>query len=223
MLLNGPLQSRRGLLAAGFVGLSARALIRERTEELTSIDLDGLIDRVRPLARHAVRTPGGDDTPYLLHTAALLARLEVPAADPASSEQPIRFETLVFHRPLLIYAIRMAPGARFDLHDHLDYSGVLRVVSGSVEAKHYEFVDHECRDDPEVELRETSHLRLGAGSVAILGRRRDNLHDVTAGPDGAYLIDLFTHDHNRSRSREFRIKPEPDRPDGLIHRAIRID
>lgn len=230
--------TRRGLLAASLVwgGLaSLLAAPRARansaadagaepggTGTLGPIDLEHAVRAMRDEARIQVAAGSGNEEAYLHFVGSLLARTTNPGAQaPELGDRRIRFRTLVYHQPLLLYAIRMAPGARFELHDHRDYNGVIAVLEGSLVCRHFEWHDRTrpAADAESFLIRETSTLRLGPGGSATLAQVRDNLHEVVAGPQGALLLDAFTHHHPDARSFELEWDTDPEDAEQGLYRA----
>lgn len=51
-------------------------------------------------------------------------------------------------------------------------------------------------------LQETNRAWLGPGRFSLLTRRRDNVHEFRAGPDGARVLDLFVWLDDGARSHD---------------------
>lgn len=226
-LLGGAL----GLVGSGFCRASEPA--KAAAAELGDLELDALVASVRALARGWREAPNAADgrfeERYLAALASLLTRLgevELPGLELAPGSDPFDFASLVYYPPISIFAIAMAPGARFDLHDHRRANGGLCLRSGSLECRHYEFVDPAAAAESGAQapaagfdLRRTSTLALRSGQTATLGTERDNLHELVAGPEGAVLIDAFCFLGPELRSREVELLDPSVALPGEIRRA----
>ena len=65
-------------------------------------------------------------------------------------------------------------------------------------------------------IRESNRCVLTPGVVTSLARRRDNIHDIVAGPQGAVMLDVFTFFTKQAGSHWLKLdKTQPDEDDGL--------
>ena len=92
------------------------------------------------------------------------------------------------------------PNARIPLHDHPGMRVHTRVLQGTLRADTFDVLEH---DGPGRRLlcRRAPPLELTAGDVASLDERRANLHALTAGPEGAAMLDVFSPDYDPANGR----------------------
>ncbi len=96
--------------------------------------------------------------------------------------------------PLAIYDIQFEPNAIIKLHDHKDYNGVIYVLDGEIQVKNFDFYGKrpDNNDDKEFLIQKTQEAVLTKGMTSTLMRKRNNIHEVTAGKQGATVVDVFT-------------------------------
>ncbi|WP_169978510.1 cupin domain-containing protein [Tautonia rosea] len=186
------------------------------------LDFDGMVDRLRPLARRLVAEDDPDEETYLRAVAELLSRLD-PIPEPWSEPRfppggDQAYGLSLWYPPLVVFEIVMKPGAVIELHDHRFYNGVLMAVEGRVQVRNFEIFDRE--DLPpmgeEFLIRQTASRALEPGQSASLSRTRDNLHEVRAGDREVRLLDVFTYFRPEARSFEIAFDDRPiDRDRGL--------
>lgn len=105
-------------------------------------------------------------------------------------------------RPAVItHQLHVAPGGRIPLHDHRELFGAIVVASGELEIRSFDIVAGDASTE-QVTLRESNRAWLVPGRFALLTRRRDNVHEFRAGPNGARLLDLFAWLREDSRSHD---------------------
>jgi hypothetical protein len=170
-------------------------------EAVAATALDRFLVEALDDARAITAAARPDEEAYLARIAArLLALPALPTSlfhdggGPRSARAPRG-------RPLVVMQFRLAPGKGFKLHDHRDYNGVLCGLEGAADCRNFDFVDaatsrpatRPAAKSREFLIRETVRTTLKPGVVSTLSRTRDNLHEVTAGPEGARLLDVFTH------------------------------
>lgn len=165
------------------------------------LSLEEMVALLKPRAQELVTSPVPDEDAYLRMVAGVLARVRrEPGAVP---DHPIRFDSLADQRPLVVYEIRMAPGARIPLHDHRHYNGVIMGLSGSCRCQYFDILppdgagawdtpDQVPPRDRDFRIRLTRDCVLTPGAVGALSRRSNNIHELVAGPQGAQLMDVFT-------------------------------
>ncbi|WP_153301842.1 hypothetical protein [Endozoicomonas arenosclerae] len=81
------------------------------------------------------------------------------------------------------------PDGFIPYHDHSDCNGVMRVLKGEVTTRNYDLLEQTLEG---MVLQPSAQAWMTAGRMASLSRHRDNVHQVTAGPDGALVLDVFT-------------------------------
>jgi hypothetical protein len=170
------------------------------------------VRQVRPQARALISAPVPDEEAYLRAAGDLLQQLEtVDTWRPPRGDQPYSMDTTAYVPPIVLFRIRMEPGAVISLHDHRHYNGILSCIDGSVRCRNFDIVPEPGQildiaagevppKDSEFVIRQTHDQVLRSGMRSSLTRARDNIHEVTAGDEGCVLMDLFTHFRSDARS-----------------------
>ncbi|MDJ0522374.1 MAG: hypothetical protein QNJ90_09930 [Planctomycetota bacterium] len=214
--------------AAGAVALLARTgETREPpkvADPFAPLTFEKVVEQLRPLAGVLLTLDQPNEEAYLHTVAALLHRVQPIPASSGKSSRPMKMSALARHRPLVVYEIDLKPGAKIRLHDHHDYNGVIYGVEGAVEVRNFDIVTPQKKGrspdrDKEFDIRETTRGLVTAGRVSSLSRRRENLHEVVAGKDGARLIDVFTFFSKEARSRYLEFDDKPHGKDKRLYRA----
>jgi hypothetical protein len=202
-----------GLLAAGCRSVSSRP----------GEGLEELLQRIRPLARDLLRQPGGAtaeaEEAYLRLVTDSLLRLQPEPEWRSEVGRAVAMAGRAYVPPVALFEIRLARGARLELHDHRDYDGVLAALDGSVAITSYHFANADgthrsvLRDGVPTEasflVRRTGARLLRRGGTASLARDRDNLHELVAGPSGCRLLDCFTYFEAGAGSHELVLDRDP--------------
>ncbi|MGI9283032.1 MAG: hypothetical protein ACR2PX_25835 [Endozoicomonas sp.] len=81
------------------------------------------------------------------------------------------------------------PDGFIPYHDHSDCNGVMRVLKGEVTTRNYDLLEQTLEG---MVLQPSAQAWMTEGRMASLSRHRDNVHQVTAGPEGAMVLDVFT-------------------------------
>ena len=191
---------RRELLRLSFWGLAGLCVGGPRTLAASSgmsTTWEGWIEEAHRRAERIVQQSAAAEERYLIDLAASLRRLDSgPDEDPErlrSRMGDVDFELLYRERPVLALQFRMPPGASLPYHDHQHQNGVMKIVSGGLTLQSFEPVGEMPPRGETFLVEKTADRRLGAGEVAFLGRQRDNIHGLTAGPGGAVVLDFFTN------------------------------
>lgn len=170
------------------------------------------VRQVRPQARDLIGSSAPDEEAYLSAAGDLLAQLEtVDSWRPPREGQPYSMDTTAYVPPIVLFRIRMEPGATISLHDHRHYNGVIVCTEGSVRCRNFDIVPEEGKPldiaagevppkGSDFVIRQTHDEIVRAGGRSSLTRARDNIHEVTAGDAGCTLMDLFTHFRPDARS-----------------------
>lgn len=207
----GVVVERRIILKLGLLGAAGLALpglsgCRQTatTEEATAppLTLAQMTDILRPQARTLIQAPVPDEEAYLRQVAALMLRL-VPQAPTAGQPRNYQLSEVFNERPLVIYQIKLAPGASIPLHDHRHYNGVLMGLSGACRCRYFDIMppagakgfdtaDGQPPTGADFLIRPTRDCTLAPGVTGHLSRTKNNLHELVAGPDGARMLDVFT-------------------------------
>ncbi len=202
-LLVGP-----GVLRSGKAGAS------EAGEQFGPLNLEEFIAQADPLARALAGGTEPNEEAYLLHLASLLCRL---GPQPLGAERPRRMMRSHYYKPhFAVMQINMAPDAVLPYHDHRDYNGVILGLEGSVRARNFEILGDDLipPGDKQFQIRQTADTVLEPGRISTLTRRRDNIHDLRAGTQGARLLDVFTFFPGSQGSHYLEVDETPleDRP-----------
>lgn len=191
------------------------------TTELGPLTLDEFKVQAERLAEELVRTKGEQEDAYLHQLASMLCRLSATPSFDRVSDRPFQMKGEHRSANFAIMQIKMKAGAALPFHDHYEYNGVIIGLEGAVRTRSYEMVDGDPRppaDEPFL-IRETVDTLLTPGRVSTLSRRRDNIHDLRAGKDGARVLDVFTFFPKRQGSREMIVEPKPIDEAGRVYRA----
>lgn len=171
------------------------------------------LDQVYPLTKKLVASDGKDEQAYLMTVAAAMSRI----ADPAASLRSTMRDFMRKHRedgkrfPLAAVSLRLRPGRGFTHHDHRDYNGVIMGIEGEVRVRNYDILGEDLvpPDGKTFQIRETRDDLILPGRFSTLGRRRDNVHDLVAGPDGGRVLDVFTYFEKGARSFFLDVEKKP--------------
>lgn len=222
----GVVVARRAFVFGAMVG--GAALLggcRSASTRLAVVDeeraLEDLVHALRPRARALIAAQAPDEEAYLEHVARSLARLPPPRVgvdDVAAGKWDM--DARCWFRPIAVFEMRLAPGARLGLHDHRDYNGVLSCARGSVRCTNYDIVGdvpaaRALKGDEPFVVAQTSDSTLRNGDLSTLSRGARNLHELESGSEGAVLYDLFTYFDASARSHDVELGPAisaaPDR------------
>lgn len=195
-------------------------------DPLATLSFDEVLAQLRPLADRLVTLDQPNEEAYLHTIAALLHRTRPLPSSTGYERLPgkTKMVHLANHRPLVVYQIDMEPRAKIRLHDHHNYNGVIFGVSGTADIRNFEIQAstkkrRKRKGREEFDIRETVRVRIDAGRTSSLSRKRDNIHEVVAGKDGARLIDVFTFFTKDARSRYLEFDDKPRGRDKDIYRA----
>ncbi len=223
----GVIIERRSILRSGswlgwsmamtLMGLSGKAAADEEqaiagiAEQLEAHEF---VYQVHKDALELIRSNTPDEELYLRSVSRLLDRVRSPTPwRMFEAGKGLQMDMSLYFPPVVMYQIRMEPGAIISLHDHRHYNGVLVVTEGDVRVRNFDLVDPQGNaisvvasetDTPqkEVLIRETKDQRLMKKQSSTLTRDRDNIHQVEAGENGCLLLDFFTHFRPEARSYE---------------------
>ncbi|MEM7166810.1 MAG: hypothetical protein AAF581_15205 [Planctomycetota bacterium] len=214
-------------LGSQLLGGPAHAAIADSTTGAASllggkIAFEKLVQELRPLSKQLIGQGNEvDEEAYLRGISALLSRVELMPECKPHGKHDFNMRRVAAYRPLVILTINMKPGARIRIHDHRDYNGVIFGLDGCCTIRNFEIEGREDipRADEEFTIRETKWARITRGRVSTLSRRRDNIHDVVAGRDGAQLLDVFTYFSPKARSYGIVFDDKPVDADERLYRV----
>ena len=190
--------------AAATVAWLARRGFARRTDPR----LRPLLERIEPLASSIE----ADEETYLAEVkrAVVELRFDVSPRSPVSGYRMTRIGESR-RAPVRVYRIDFAPHARIDCHDHHRYNGVLRVLAGELRARTFDLAESSAPREAggRLLLRTTGDRPLAAGDTATVSTKRDNFHELTAGPSGAVVLDVFTRLDEDAGSRYVDLDPAP--------------
>ena len=111
------------------------------------------------------------------------------------------------------------PGGVIPFHDHWNCNGVMRVLRGEVTTHNYDLLEQGLDG---MVLQPSVQVWMTAGRMLSLSRNRDNIHQVTAGPEGAHVLDVFTTlgPGARSRYMEVGVPDSASRSDLAVARWV---
>ena len=142
-----------------------------------------------------------------------MSRLEDPAADARAAMRALmeRHGLDRARMPLAAVQLRLEPGRGFAHHDHRDYNGVILGLEGEVRIRNYDILGEEAvpPKDTTFRIKETRDELITPGGFSSLARRRDNVHDLVAGEDGARVLDVFTFFQRGARSYFMDVEEKP--------------
>jgi len=181
------------------------------------------LEQLYPQARRLIDSKAHHEEAYLMTVAALMSRLRDPKA-------PIRDAMRQFSKqrrkqgerfPIGAMAMRLKPGKGFSHHDHLNYNGVIMGIEGEVRIRNYDF-DGEVPpidSDKTFTIRETRDDLILPGRFSSLGQKRENIHDLVAGKQGARVLDVFTFFAKNATSRYLTVAEKPRDSEARIYEA----
>ena len=208
-------------LSAAAVGalLTGSSRLRAQDPEPASRPAKGkltyeqFLTEMLPHARRVVASKGEDEEAYLMTIAAAMSRLQDPSA-------PLRDTMRNFRKqhgksgerfPLMAITMQLKPGRGFSHHDHWNYNGVIMGIEGEVRIRNYDFPKEvpAYGDKKTFSVRMTSDDWILPGRISTLGQNRENIHDVTAGKNGAHVLDVFTFFAPGATSRYLEVDDKP--------------
>ncbi len=187
-----------------------------------ALDLADMLASMLAKANDLIRTERHEQA-YLFQVADMIARLRDPAASPRKSMRAFRDanEQEGKRFPIHVTEMRLKPGAHLRHHDHRDYNGVIVGVEGDVRIKNFDILG----DDPTppegetFQIRETQDTFVTRGQFSMLARKRNNVHDLVAGKDGAKVLDVFTFFTRQATSYFMDVEAEPRDAEQRIYDA----
>ena len=230
---DGVVVTRRRMLttsiaAAGGLAFADTALARApRDNELGDISLAELLEEALPLSRNLIGNSAANEDAYLFRVASLIARLSDKASSPRGKIRSFRKENAKPGEgrfPLGVVQMKMKPGGRIPHHDHRDYNGIIVGVEGSLRIKNFDIVGGELvpPEGKTFQIRETLDASIIPGRYSMVGRQKNNIHDLVAGPEGAVVLDVFTFYKKNSRSFMMDVEPKArDADQGIFDAAWR--
>ena len=216
---------RRGLLrlsaatvAAGLAAACSSPLRRGAAGAAApsegTLDVTAFLEEMMPRAKGFVASGGEGEEAYLMAVGELMARLQPPTVDETRTAMRGLREQHDPEQGRLEVAVLMfdlAPGKGFSHHDHRDYNGVIMGVGGEAHVTNFDILG----DNPVPPRGETFQIRqtrddlILPGRFSTLGTRRENVHELIAGPEGAVVLDVFTFLSPGARSFGMTVDPKP--------------
>lgn len=178
-----------------------------------TLEIGQLLSEMSGQAQDVVDLGGSQEEAYLMSIGQLLARLQTPTKDELKA-------AMRSHRShardadsvqIAIVMFDFDPGGGFGHHDHRDYNGVILGTGGELQIKNFDILGKNLvpPEGETFQLRETRDDLILPGRFSSLGSSRDNVHQVTAGPEGARAIDAFTYFERDARSYWMDVDPTP--------------
>ena len=244
-ILQVGLASAIGLSCAGLLSgcASTDTGVRATAPKDASVDtptaaltIDQLMANLRPRAQKMIASDNPDEASYLAAVSMLLARYqpEEPWRLRDPGERGFSINTLGWMPPVVVFDIRMRPGATIHLHDHRHYNGVLQCLEGEVRCRNFDIVTDQTQPGAPVLdiaagevppvgedflIRQNTDATLKRGQLSTLSRDRDNIHHVEAGPEGCKLADVFTYFRREARSYELAWDATPTTRNGDTYKV----
>ncbi|BFM17899.1 hypothetical protein R50073_40820 [Maricurvus nonylphenolicus] len=103
----------------------------------------------------------------------------------------------------------MKPGACIDAHDHHGFAGVMRLIRGEVKVENFSLSDFG-------QVCESGEFNIVPGKITVVAEDEcsailsgdSNIHQVTAGENGAIFFDIYAMTEDRGRSDFFEVLRE---------------
>lgn len=197
------------------------------------LSLDELVTLARAEAGKVVASDAPDEERYVAAIGSLLARCG-PPPDPRFgwryNANDWAMDTMCYFPPIVLFQMRLKPGAVIELHDHRHYNGVLLLSEGSARVRNFDIVQPDGvvldiaggevpPSGEEFLIRSTNAQALRPGDLSTLTRDRDNIHHVVAGDEGCTLVDFFTHFRAQARSYELVWDDKPISPRSDLYKV----
>ena len=189
--------------------IPAAAMFAAEVEESVGVvTFEQFLAQANPLAQDLVRdaSMSGQDR-YLRSMAALASKLQgVPipqkwnSSDQGATPDSYQIGFNPGGEPFRVLHWRLEPGASCRAHAHT-YGNVVTIgLEGTARVRNFEVVgEPDYTFGGTFQVRETVDQLLGPGAVNLVSLRRNYIHELTAGPEGARGLDITTP-----------LKPRPD-------------
>lgn len=216
-------------LAAACAGPRSRRAELAEPQALTPAEADGTLDiseflaEMHPRAQRFIASGGEREEAYLMAVGELMARLE------ATTPEEVRSTMRSFAerqqdggaREIWVVMFALEPGKGFSHHDHRDYNGMILGVDGSAHVTNYDILGPDAvpPEGTTFQIRQTRDDIILPGRFSSLGSRRENVHELVAGPDGAVVLDVFTYLKPGARSYFMDVDPDPRDAEKRIYDA----
>ena len=102
-------------------------------------------------------------------------------------------------------------GGTIPYHDHSGSNGVMHLFEGSAISTSFDIVDLHSEG---MTLQSSANISLEPGQMMSFCQRRNNVHAVEAGENGAYILDVFTRLNADAQCRYLHLQPQRD--NGLV-------
>ncbi|MEM9799190.1 MAG: hypothetical protein AAGA20_02625 [Planctomycetota bacterium] len=162
-----------------------------------SLDIAEFIAEMHPRAQRFVASGGEREEAYLMAVGELMTRLETPTPEQVRSSMTAFAEQQPADsaREIWVVMFRLEPGKGFSHHDHRDYNGMILGVEGSAHVTNYDILGPSLVPPPgeTFQIRQTRDDIILPGRFSSLGTTLENVHELTAGPEGAVVLDVFTY------------------------------
>lgn len=173
-----------------------RAQDRQPATPSDKLTFDQFLELVAPLAEKMVASKSEEDASYLLTVAAALSRLRDPGPTMRKSMRAFaaKHKKAGTRFPVSAMSMRLKPGGGFKPHDHRNYNGVILGLEGELRIRNFEIQGDEAVPpaDQTFQVRQTQDDLILPGRISSVGLRRDNIHELVAGKQGARVLDVFT-------------------------------
>jgi hypothetical protein len=180
------------------------------------LSYDDWLEAARRASLGYLKDIGAKDTERFIHHLALwsigIPRPKEPSwQEIEGANRPLSFATLSPGRPFVVTTFRMAPGCVQPAHCHPGGGGITICIEGGLTLRHFDLPAGQkpfTESGAEVEVRETSATLLTRETFTLFTPTRSNLHQLEAGPEGAWCIDLIAQWEGQGQFSYLRLSPE---------------
>lgn len=177
------------------------------------MDMADFLAEMHPQAHRFIASGGEREEAYLMAVGQLMTRLQTPTPETVRSSMKAfaQGQPEDRRRDIWVVMFRLDPGKGFSHHDHRDYNGMIMGVEGSAHVTNYDVLgDNPVPPKGETfQIQQTRDDLILPGRFSSLGARRENIHELIAGPEGAVVLDVFTYLKPGARSYYLDVEETP--------------
>ena len=188
------------------------------------LEIEAFFSEMHPRAKSFIASGGANEEGYLMVIGQLLTRLRTPTLENARAAMQAfgKEHASGDFIEMAVVMFDLEAGKGFTHHDHRDYNGVILGVEGEAHVTNYDILG-DTLVPPEGEtfqIRQTRDDILLPGRFSTLGSTRENVHELTAGAEGAKVIDVFTFLKPGARSYFMDVDPQPRDAERRVYDAV---
>lgn len=181
------------------------------------------LQQMHPRAMRFVESGGQREQAYLMSIGELMARLQPPTISEARHSMRSFRKQLSENEGFVMWVamFQIDAGKGFSHHDHRDYNGLIMGVEGEAHIQNFDILGDSLvpPKGETFQIRQTRDDIVLPGGFSSLGTKRDNVHALTAGPEGATVLDVFTYMHSDARSYYMDVDATPRDAERKIYDA----